>query len=239
LGWFSQKYDCYFNADNDGARSKDPLDDDVVHPSGAQRGDEGTVYRAYCYLEHYVANPGWIGFAYWFLPPYEEPGPAPDPTVGLIVEALDQLLLRGPTIGTAPPAGGVALVRLPVWLWNATDDQNWGTRTAQASAAGITAQASAVATEIVWDMGDGSQVECDEGVAWARGMDTLNPPCGHTYLRSSRDQPDGSYPISATTTWQVEWSVNGPSAASGTVTLHPESTTTLQVDEVQVLTGHR
>lgn len=239
LGWYSQRYDCYFNADNPGARAKDPADEDVVYPDGVGRGDDGTVYTAYCFLKHYTTEAGWIGFEYWFLPPSEEPGPTEDPTVGLIVEALDQLLLRGPTIGTAPPAQGAALVRLPVWLWNETDDRNWGTRTAQASAAGITAQASAVATEIIWDMGDGSPVECDEGVAWARGMDTLNPPCGHTYLRSSRDQPDGRYAITAVTSWEVEWSVNGPSAASGTVTLHPESTTTLQVDEVQVLTGHR
>jgi hypothetical protein len=237
-GWYSQRYDCYF-IQNRAAQSKDPLDGDVIYPNGVERGDEGAVYRARCYLQHYIAEAGWTGGAYWFLPPSEEPGPTEDPTVGLIVEALDQLLLRGPTIGTAPPAQGAALVRLPVWLWNETDDRNWGTRTAQASAAGITAQASAVATEIIWDMGDGSPVECDEGVAWARGMDTLNPPCGHTYLRSSRDQPDGRYAITAVTSWEVEWSVNGPSAASGTVTLHPESTTTLQVDEVQVLTGHR
>jgi hypothetical protein len=238
-GWYSASYDCYFTTAHEGAQGIDPLDERVVYPLGAARGDDGAVYFARCYFEHYIAEAGWTGGAYWFLPPSEEPGPTEDPTAGLIVEALDQLLLRGPAIGTAPPAEGAALVRLPVWLWNETDEQNWGTRTAQASAASITAQASAVAIEIIWDLGDGSQLECDEGVAWARGMDTLNPPCGHTYLRSSRHEPDGRYPITATTTWQVEWSVDGPSAASGTVTLHPESTTTLQVDEVQVLTGHR
>lgn len=238
-GWYSRRHDCYFTADHDGAQNKDPLDEDVVYPDGVERGDEGAVHRAYCFFEHYTEEWGWFSYAYWFLPPSQEPGPTADPTAGLIVDALDRLELRGPTIGTAPPAQGdsAGLVRLPVWLWNEVDDRNWGTRPAVASAGGITARAEAVATAIVWEMGDGTQVTCDQGVAWQPGMDVLDPPCGHRYARASRDQPDGRYQITAVTTWEVEWSVNGPSAASGTVTLHPESTTSLRIEEIQVLTG--
>lgn len=239
LGWYSQRYDCYFTTNDRGAQNKDPLDEDVVYPEGVEHGDEGAVYLARCFFEHYTEEWGWFSYAYWFLPPSQEPGPTADPTAGLIVDALDRLELRGPTIGTAPPAQGdsAGLVRLPVWLWNEVDDRNWGTRPAEASAGGITARAEAVATAIVWEMGDGTQVTCDQGLAWQPGMDVLDPPCGHRYARASRDQPDGRYQITAVTTWEVEWSVNGPSAASGTVTLHPESTTSLRIEEIQVLTG--
>lgn len=238
-GWYSARHDCYFTADHRGARTKDPTDNDVVYPEGVEHGDEGTVHRARCYFEHYTMADGWIGGEYWFLPPGDEPGPTEDPTAGLIVEALDNLELYAPAIGTAPPVEGAGLVRLPVWLWNETDENNWGTRDAQASAAGITAEAAAEATEIVWDMGDGSDVTCDEGVAWELGMDTYNPPCGHAYSRTSRDEPDGTYTITAVTTWEVEWSVTGPNGASGTLTLHPQATVELQIDEIQVLTGPR
>jgi uncharacterized protein len=120
-------------------------------------------------------------------------------------------------------------VNLPVWWWNETDEHNWGAREAQVSEGGITAQASAVATEIVWDTGDGNQVVCDEGVPWAIGADTLSPPCGYAYPHASQDEPDGTYTVTAVSTWEVEWSVTGPSAASGTLTLHPESSVEIEI----------
>ncbi|QSB13273.1 hypothetical protein JQS43_16760 [Natronosporangium hydrolyticum] len=234
-GWYNARYDCHF-VQTEHSRNMDPLDPRVVYPEGVSRGDEGTVYRARCYFEHYTVADGWVNQDYWFLPPGEEPGPTIDPTAQLIADALDSLELYAADIGTAPPTDGVGLVRLPVWLWNNTDDSNWGTNTASVSEAGITVSASATATETVWDTGDGEEVTCDEGEPWVSGVDTLAPPCGHRYLQTSRDQPGGTYTITAVTTWEVEWSVSGgPSAGSGTLTLHPEASVELEIGEVQVL----
>jgi len=63
------------------------------------------------------------------------------------------------------------------------------------------------------------------------------PPCGHTYTTASRHLPDGRYEITGITTWEVTWSVTGgPSdGLGGTVTLNPQSQTTLRINEVQVL----
>src|SRR5690606_19755974 len=65
----------------------------------------------------------------------------------------------------------------------------------------------------------------------------LHPPCGHTYTAASRHLPDGRYEITGITTWDVSWTVTGgpQSGASGTITLTPQSQTTLRINELQVL----
>jgi hypothetical protein len=96
--------------------------------------------------------------------------------------------------------------------------------------------ADAEATKIEWDMGDGHRVTCDEGVAWERGMDVLDPPCGHQYNWASRHEPGGVYEIAATTTWVLEWRTEGLSdEEGGELELQATSTTALQIEEVQVL----
>jgi hypothetical protein len=245
-GWYSQSYDCYFTGTN-----IPPEFDGVILPSGYEPGDPGSVYYAMCFTDSHPdidfsnfcpqnTPPDWCGDPHLVFLTSEPDGfeGTPDPVPGLLVSAINEMAMQAPTIGTAPPSGqGSGLVRLPVWLWNEVDGNNWGTLSATAGPiAGISVVAQAEATGIAWDMDDGAVVHCDEGVAWQPGMNVYHPPCGHAYSRSSRDLPDGVYEISATTTWAVEWRTEGlPEQRGGEFVLEPTSTTTLQIDEVQVL----
>ncbi|HEY8473982.1 MAG TPA: hypothetical protein VIL37_15285 [Natronosporangium sp.] len=247
-GWYSQTYDCHFTP----AERVGPETPGVILPDGYQPGDPGAVYAGMCYstshpdipLENYCfcVPPGWFGtphYVFLAAPPDGFGGTA-DPVPDLLVTAIEELALAGPTIGTAPPIGqGAALVRLPVWLWNEVTDNNWGSRSATAGPiAGISVVAEARATGIRWDTGDGATVQCDEGVPWEPGMNLLNPPCGHTYARASRHQPGGVYQLSATTTWQLEWRTEGlPEPRGGEFGLAATSTAELVVREIQVVTG--
>jgi hypothetical protein len=246
-GWYSRTFDCYFLR----ASNLPPEAPGVIIPDGHNPQDPGSVYEAMCFTPShpdiptdnycfYCVPPDWNGPPqYVFLNSAPDGyGGTPDPVPGLLVSAINQLELQGPTIGTAPPSGeGAGLVRLPVWLWNEVNGNNWGTLSATAGPiAGISVTAEARATKIVWDMGDGGRVTCDEGVAWERGMNILDPPCGHQYERASRHQPNGVYEIAATTTWLLEWQTEGlPDEEGGEFELQATSTTTLRIDEVQVL----
>lgn len=247
-GWYSQTYDCYVIED---ARLT-PEDPGVILPDDYQPGDPGQVYSAMCFsashpdieLENYCfcTPPRWFGTPHYvFLTsPPDGFGGAADPVPDLLVNAIEQMALAGPAIGTAPPAGqGAGLVRLPVWLWNDVSANNWGTVSASAGPiAGISVVAEAEATGIEWRMGDGSTVRCDEGVAWEPGLDVLNPPCGHAYARASRHQPGGVYEVTATTTWVLQWRTEGlPEQRGGEFELPATATTTLRIDEIQVVTS--
>jgi hypothetical protein len=246
-GWYSQSYDCYFT----GAPKIPPEFEGVILPDGYEPGEPGSVYFVMCFTESHPdiessnfcaqnTPPDWCGDPQLvFLTSQPDGfGGTPDPVPGLLASAINEMALQAPTIGTAPPSGqGAGLVRLPVWLWNDVNGNNWGTLSATAGPiAGISVVARAEATGIAWDMGDGAVVRCDAGVAWEPGMNLSDPPCGHAYSRASRDLPGGTYEISATTTWVVEWSTEGlAEQRGGEFVLNPASTTTLQIDEVQVL----
>ena len=226
-GWYSYRYDCYF--DGEVAGHIDPMspDAEVVFKEGTRPGDDGAVYMVWCYLDHFRVPDGWFAAEYWFLPsPPDGYGGTPDPTADLIVQAFNELGLRGPEIGTAPPETGAGLVGMPVWLWTEVSDQTWGEPEASASAGGVTVTARAQARKIDWHMGDGRDpVTCDAGRAWRPGDDPGQPACGYVYAWPSRELPGGRYEITGVTTWEVTWSVaGGPSdGLGGTVTLTPQS----------------
>jgi hypothetical protein len=229
-----------------------PGDPGVIMPDGYRPGDPGAVYSGMCFstshpaieLENYCfcVPPRWFGAPHYVFLESQPDGfnGTPDPVPDLLVSAIEEMALQGPTIGTAPPAGqGAGLVRLPVWLWNEVSGSNWGTLTETAGPiAGISVVAQAEATGIDWQMGDGGTVHCGEGVAWHAGMSVFNPPCGYAYARASRHRPGGVYEISATTTWILEWQTEGlPEPRGGEFELQATSTTTLQIDEIQVVTS--
>ena len=237
VGWYSASHDCYLLRTNEFDLEANAHN--IEYKGGTEPGSEGDLYLARCFHTDFTMPAGWTRYRLFFLsaPPDGYEG-YPDPTADLIVEAFNQLQLHGPEIGTAPPVNGAGLVGMPVWLWTEITDQTWGTPQANATAAGITVTANAEATHIEWHPGDGSTpITCDAGKPWQPGDDPLDPPCGHTYTTASRHLPDGRYEITGYTTWEVTWSVTGGpnDGIGGTVTLTPQSQTTLRINEVQVL----
>jgi hypothetical protein len=225
FGWWDGT-GCYYHYE----RQAVPSDD------GWGAAPDGLLYRVRCFLEDLN------GFGDWFdqeervlpgRPPFE--GGAPPALLTLWEQAVNSLAMTGPEIGTAPPADqGAGVVRVPVWMWDGGAPAT-GPVTA-GPALGRTVRARARVGEVLWDTGDGSPpVACDQGVAWEQGMDVLDPPCGHPYPRASRDQPGGTFRITATTTWHLEWWVDG--VWDGELFLPATSTTEIRVDEIQVLTG--
>ncbi|NMR19229.1 ATP/GTP-binding protein [Cellulomonas fimi] len=168
----------------------------------------------------------------WLAAPPEGFG-ATETTPGeLAARAVDQMQLTGPAIGHTPDPGRTGLVGVPVWLWTGVGPTTWGPNTATASVPGLSVTATAQASEIAWDMGDGTTVRCaNPGTPYFEGG-VESPTCQHVYQQSSAGQPDDAYRITATTTWQVTWAGGG---ASGSLTVTRASSATVRIGEMQVL----
>lgn len=223
-GWWSGRDDCYYQQ-----MSPQPPATDAAwsgkYPTGA-------IYEGHC---AWPGNPADV-FDYvltWFAtaPPVTPVTPAQ-----LAQRAVDSMTLNGADIRTAPPAGAMGLVGLPMWLWTTVGPTTWGPNSATASVPGLSVTAHARATKIVWDLGDGTRLTCNgPGTAYtSTTRATTSPTCGHVYRRSSATQPGHVYSITATTTWQVTWSGGGQ---SGVLTRTRTSSTTVRVGELQVLVG--
>lgn len=242
--WFHVGWDCYLRAD-DQATETNP-----EWPRWDVGEDEvGRVFEVRCYPPQenvdglmYMNGAGLWQASQMIIGPTNPPGYGGTPSVipGLWVDAVNALAMRGPEIRTAPPATGSALVNLPVWLWTEVGGRVWPVGDPLhefAAAAGQRVDAYAEPLRIEWDMGDGQPpLTCGgPGTRWEPGRSLLEPgECHHVYRRASRHQPDGRFEITAITTWRVWWEVNG--AFDGELELEVGSTTSYQVDEIQVLT---
>jgi hypothetical protein len=225
MGWFNSTDGCYFN------RLSLPADDPAWQGHDPANG---FVYNVYCWDG---GGAGWVltDSRYLTSPP---PGYGGGPTIlELAVQAINRLPITGPAIQLAPKpaAGSAGLVGLPVWMWSDNTAATWGPATASASAGGVTVTATARAQKIVWSMGDGGTVDCASTGTPYRGRygNKPSPTCGYLYTEPSRNRPGGRYPISATTTWEVTWSGGGE---SGVVTVTRSSTSSVRIDEMQVVT---
>ncbi|MFI5808722.1 ATP/GTP-binding protein [Streptomyces sp. NPDC051561] len=179
-------------------------------PGSAERGGvTGTVYQLECAEQ--VGNPATtIDFVGGGGAGGGAPVPAVDPVV-LAHQAVDQMLLEGPTIQTAPKKGATGLVGLPVWMWSAVSPTTTGPNTASATAGAVTVTATATVTSIQWSTGDGASVTCaGPGTPYTAAYGKKpSPTCGHTYTRTSGKQPGATYTLTATSTWAIEWQVQG------------------------------
>ncbi|MDG4833013.1 hypothetical protein O7627_27450 [Solwaraspora sp. WMMD1047] len=223
-GHFNSSDGCYYILESPQPAAGDPA------WAGHEPGD-GAVYRARC-------NGDVIGDLVWrATPPPGTPGgltPAQ-----LAARAIEDLPMRGATIGLRPDPDGAGLVGLPIWMWTEVTPQTWGPITATASVPGLSVTARGNATRITWDMGDGSRKVChNPGTAYDRGRHgaAASPTCGYDgYQRSSRNQPGGRYQVTAVTTWHVEWWMVG-GGTTGTETITRTATTSIDIDELQVVT---
>ncbi|HCT76687.1 MAG TPA: hypothetical protein DGT23_08895 [Micromonosporaceae bacterium] len=224
MGWFNHTDACYYNR----------LDLSIGDPLwGGNDPANGFMYAVHCWQG---ASAGWVLERFRYLtrspPGY---GGLPSP-LSLALQAINRLPITGPDIGLAPDPAGSGLVGLPVWMWTRVSAATWGPSSATASVPGLSVTATARADHIIWSMGDGTVITCGSpGAAYQTSYgDSASPNCGHKYLQPSRGQTSGRYQITATTRWTVTWSGGG---RSGTVAINRSSSTSLRINELQVVIG--
>jgi hypothetical protein len=166
------------------------------------------------------------------VPTGQPPTPQVDPQQ-LAQRAVDSMTLLGPDIAS-PRATGKYTVGVPMWMWVNQGATTYGPNMASASAGGITVTATAKVSKIVWQMGDGSNVTCSgPGTPYAasEGM-SQSPTCGHVYSKTSAGARSGKYPLTATSTWTIDWQGGG---AAGQLTEVRQTNVQVAIGEVQVV----
>ncbi|MFJ5804079.1 ATP/GTP-binding protein [Streptomyces decoyicus] len=149
-------------------------------------------------------------------------------------EAVDKMKLTGPDIGIVPKPGGKGLVGLPVWMWTDKTAEAYGPNKASATAGAVTVTATAKVSQIVWDMGDGHKVTCTTaGTPYKSSYGKKSSPdCGYRYSHSSKDQEGQKYPVTATSTWTIDWNGGGQ---TGQLTETRQSQTQVSIGQLKVL----
>ncbi|WP_225638387.1 ATP/GTP-binding protein [Streptomyces solaniscabiei] len=206
-----------------------PPDSNLAMQEGKKRGGKGAVYQVNC------PENGRVGVV-WVPDGEQAPAqPAVDPEV-LAQRAVDSMKLTGPDIASPRPDGRYT-VGVPMWLWVRQGGTTYGPATATASAGAVTVTATAKVTSIRWTMGDGATVTCAGPGTPYRGSEGMadSPDCGHRYTRTSSGQPGERFPLTATSTWTVDWEVAGGGADSGQFTEIRTSTAGVRVGELQVV----
>ncbi|MGX1114813.1 hypothetical protein RKD37_000176 [Streptomyces ambofaciens] len=147
------------------------------------------------------------------------------------------MTLLGPDIGITPKPGGKGVVGMPVYMWTEKGAETYGPNTASASAGGLTVTATAKVKKIVWTMGDGNTVTCTTaGTPYKAAYGKQpSPDCGYRYTAPSSTSSTGKYHVTATSTWVVDWTVNGGGGQGGQLTEIRNSAVDITVAEVQVL----
>jgi hypothetical protein len=172
--------------------------------------------------------------------PVNPAGPFVDPAV-LAQEAMDKLKASTPVIHTSPSSSRSAVVNFPTWMWVAPE--SWTEQAASAEEGDVIVTAVARPQRVVWNMGDGATVTCTgPGTPYAAGVsdpDAPSPDCGHTYRRSSAEQPGERFRLTATLTWDVTWSVQNAAGGGALADLTTSNATTLRVAEYQALNTRR
>ena len=94
---------------------------------------------------------------------------------------------------------------------------------------------SRLGKRVVWDMGDGHSITCQNPGTSFSGGSADSPTCGYRYLAPSRNEPGGVYTVTATTHWLVTWAAN--TGDGGTLSTDVPDTTTITIDELEVVTS--
>ncbi|NUK21683.1 ATP/GTP-binding protein [Streptomyces lunaelactis] len=164
--------------------------------------------------------------------PPGQPAPQVDPQV-LAQRAVDSMTLLGPDIAS-PKAAGKYTVGVPMWMWVNQSATTFGPNTATASAGGVTVTATAKVSKIVWQMGGGASVTCNgPGTPYqaSEGM-AQSPTCGHVYSKTSAGAQNGKFPVTATSTWTIDWQGGG---AAGQLTEVRQTNVQVAIGEAQVV----
>jgi hypothetical protein len=194
LGNWSNSQQCYLKREEPQPPKSDPRwgghTDGTIWACLRQLGyDQG---------QHYITRWVWL------------PG-LPDTVVTdpltLAYEAIAKMQLAAPQIGTAPPPGAIGLVNMPVWMWVTTSENTWGPIIRNASVPGLTVTATAQVKAMNWTMGDGQTVRCEgPGTPYRTSFGVKeSPTCGHRYRKTSREQPNCRYTVTARADWEITW----------------------------------
>lgn len=159
----------------------------------------------------------------------------PTPSNTIVQAAKDQAAPPAPRIRLSPSERHEQIVQLPTWMW--VDGPAWKTHTARAEAGRAWAEARAVPTRVVWNMGNGDTVVCSGP---GKPYDTRRPDkaqssnCTYTYETSSAGRPHHRYTVSATVVYRVTWKgSNGSGGSLGEI--RKTSSTPVRVAEIQAL----
>ena len=117
-----------------------------------------------------------------------------------------QLPTPTPQFGPDPSVNewNMLAVGFPVWLWT----EGPTTVTASESAFGHTFTLRATYRSTTFTMGDGHAKQCTKTTPYRSSVTpgAKSPTCGYTYQQAA---PKGAYTVTATTHWDVAWSVAG------------------------------
>lgn len=222
FGWWNASDHCYYKALTPPPRT--PAEAAAYglawHPPG-----DGAYYWSTC--------PGGLGTgggATWLATP--PPGYGGVNVWALVQQALKLLRMAPPRIGISPPPTKPSIVGVYDWLWIERTPTSWGRQSVTAAVPGASVTATATATQVVWDMGNGDSLTCTTaGTPWVPG-DPANSASGCSYVYRHR----GSFRVTATTTFQVGWSGTGlASSATGQTQITLSSSVPLTVDELQAI----
>lgn len=205
---------------------------------GHAPGDGAFYTRSCAWNAAGAALAGWQAGANVFWAAEPPKGQGPNPAV-VAQEAIDKMALRGPKITMSPKPDGKGVLGMPVWM--AVDESSkdrFGPNTATASAGGVTVEATASVSQIVWKMGDGTTRSCTPAQMkpYKKSYGLATSPCGHRYRELPENAKDGrgTYEVSATAHWEVEWEVQG-GGESGALAETRNSQVQVNIGEAQVV----
>ena len=168
---------------------------------------DGAIYWATCPDTTGLAT---IGGDHAFWAPAAGAAGAPvlvDP-VTLAEEAIDSTNLRAIDIGITPPPGpdSRTLVGIPTWMWVDDPARAPGDRSLCRLRGSGDGDRDGKVKRVVWDMGDGTTVNCTKGTPYEVAFEAEpSPNCGHVY------EAPGTYQVTATSDWDVDWAGAGQS----------------------------
>jgi hypothetical protein len=197
LAWFSN-HTCYAGPVTPPAPSSDPF-----WPAG-EGPDTGDQYH--CQLQG-DGTPFPDAALIFFVADGEAPAVLIDPAV-LAQRAMDQMRLATPAIHTAPHPPDLTYVGLETWLW--MDPGQWDTLELTVTAGATSVTVTAAPVRSTWDLTTGSTTCPSAGRAWADGMtNAAVTDCSYTWSETSDGQPQDAFSITATLTYQVDWTCSG------------------------------
>jgi hypothetical protein len=218
-GWWSNAWQCYFEPQE--------APEDENPPAGAL--PTGGWYT--CAL---VPCIDYCWDAVWFNNP--PPGITQLTPAAAAYQLLETIPLAPIEIGLAPDplaAGSRSYVGVPVWMWaDEPAPLTVGPYAVDETLGEINITATAHVTSIIWTMGDGSTVACaTAGTPYQPSLGFAESPnCGHRYATVSTDQPNGRFPITATSQWTMDWAVGD---VTGSLNTTRTANTSVEIRELQ------